>query len=85
MRLLAKSLIPSDEHNFASFARNVPGLKTRKFVTLGDATLPTEISATSASQKFPDLQIFFSEKSIFRDFDVRFFEVRRCAPTEISF
>ena len=27
----------------------------------------------------------FSEKSIFRDFDVRFFEVRRCAPTEISF
>ena len=27
----------------------------------------------------------FSEKSIFRDFDVRFFEVMRCAPTEISF
>ena len=59
MRLLAKSLIPSDEHNFASFARNVPGLKTRKFVTLGDATLSTEISATSGSQKFLNLQIFF--------------------------
>ena len=28
---------------------------------------------------------FFSKKSIFRDFDVRFFEGRRCAPTEISF
>ena len=64
MRLLAKSLIPSDEHNFASFARNVPGLKTRKFVTLaiGDATvatLSTEISANSGSQKFLNLQIFF--------------------------
>ena len=59
MRLLAKRLIPSDEHNFASFARNVPGLKTRTFVTLRDATLSTEISATSGSQKFLNLQIFF--------------------------
>ena len=59
MRLLGKSLIPLDEHNFASFARNVPELKTRKFVTLGDATLSTEISATSGSQKFLNLQIFF--------------------------
>ena len=88
MRLLAKSLIPSGEHNFASFSRNVPGLKTRTFVTLEDATLSTEISATSGSQKFLNLQIFsnlFSEKSIFRDCDVRFLEVRRCAPTEIFF
>ena len=59
MRLLAKSLITSDDRNFASFARNVPGLKTREIVTLEGATLSTEISATSESQKFLNLQNFF--------------------------
>ena len=59
MRFLAKSIIPSDEHNFASFARNVPGLKTWKIVILRGATLPPEISAISGSPKFLNLQNFF--------------------------
>ena len=70
MMLLSKSLITSDDRNFASFARNVPGFKIRKFVTSKGATLSTEISATSGSQKFRNLQNFFN---FFRK--SRFFEV----------
>ena len=59
MRLLAKSLITSDDRNFANFATNVPWLKTRKILTLGGVTMQTEISANSGSQKFLNLQNFF--------------------------
>ena len=72
MRLLAKSLTSSDDHNFASFARIVPGLKTRKFVTLAGAHLVAEISATLRTQKFLNLQNFFKiffEKVDFSTFD----------------
>ena len=78
----------SDDHNFASFAWIFPGLKTWKILTFKGATLLTEISATSGSQKFLNLQnlkFFFSEKSIFQDFDDRFFQRRGCGGSEISF
>ena len=57
--ILAKNLPSSEIRNFASFAWIFPGLKTWKFLTLGGATLSTEISATSGSQKFLNLQNFF--------------------------
>ncbi len=66
-----KSLPTLDDRNFASFARNVSGLKTRKIVILRGATLPPEISATFGSPKFLNLQNFF--KFFFRK--SRFFEI----------
>ena len=54
--ILVKNLPSSGDQNFASFAWIFPGLKTCKFLTLGGATLSTEISATSEPQKFLNLQ-----------------------------
>ena len=73
---LAKSITFSDDQNFANFPSIALELKTRKTMTFRNANLLTEISATSRSHKFPKLQNFsnyLSKKSIFRDFDVRFF------------
>ena len=81
MRLLAKSLTTSDDHNFASFAkfRIVPGLKSRKIVTLEGAPLAAEISATLKTQKFLTSQNFskiFSEKVDFSRFRRSIFSVK---------
>ena len=71
MKLLAKTFISSDDHNFASFPTISPGLKPQRILTLRGATLSTEISATSWWQKFLTSQNFF------RNFFLksRFFEI----------
>ena len=74
-----KNLLTLDDRNFASFARIVPGLKTRKFVTLGGAHLVAEISATLRTQKFLTSQNFskiFSEKVDFSRFRRSIFSMK---------
>ena len=74
-----KSLLTLDDRNFASFARIVPGLKIRKFVTLGGAHLVAEISATLRTQKFltsQNFSKFFFEKVDFLRFRRSIFSMK---------